>query len=114
MPGAPGEAPTTIGGALGGRSSIIGYKGDILTSNTIVDDTYLATELDIEALRHFRETARFQNWIPYLRTEIFRKLYEQPLWPKNQPPMQHSDADKVFKDSIAKLQARGTYTKSKR
>jgi len=28
--------------------------------------------------------------------------------------MQHTDADKVFKDSIAKLQARGTYTKSKR
>ena len=114
MPGGPGEAPTTIGGALGGRSSIIGYKGDVLASNTIVDDTYLAAELNIEALRHYRETARFQNWIPYLRTEIFQKLYEQPLWPKNQPPMQHADADKAFKDSIAKLQERGTYTKRKR
>jgi predicted amidohydrolase len=114
MPGGPGEAPTTIGGALGGRSSIIGYKGDVLATNTIVDDTYLAAELNIEALRYFRETARFQNWIPYLRTEIFQKLYEQPLWPKNQPPMQHADADKAFKESIAKLQERGTFTKSKR
>ena len=114
MPGGPGEAPTTIGGALGGRSSIIGYKGDVLASNTIVDDTYLAAELNIDALRHYRETARFQNWIPYLRTEIFQKLYEQPLWPKNQPPMQHADADKAFKDSIAKLQERGTYTKRNR
>jgi predicted amidohydrolase len=114
MPGERDEAPTTIGGALGGRSSIIGYKGEVLASNTIVDDTYLAAELNIEALRHFRETAHFQNWIPYLRTEIFAKLYEQPLWPKNQPPMQHADADKAFKKSIAKLQERGTYTKSKR
>ena len=114
MPGGPGEAPTTIGGALGGRSGIYGYKGEVLATNTIVDDTYLAGELNIDALRYFRETARFQNWIPYLRTEIFKKLYEQPLWPKNQPPMQHADADKAFKDSIAKLQARGTYTKRKR
>jgi predicted amidohydrolase len=113
MPGGPGEAPTTIGGALGGRSGIYGYKGEVLATNTIVDDTYLAGELNIDALRYFRETARFQNWIPYLRTEIFKKLYEQPLWPKNQPPMQHADADKAFKDSIAKLQARGTYTKRK-
>lgn len=114
MPGAPGEAPTTIGGALGGRSSIVGYKGDVLTSNTIVDDTYLAAELNIEALRHYRETARFQNWIPYLRTEIFQKLYEQPLWPKNQPPMQHADADKAFEKSIATLMKRGSYTKKSR
>ena len=113
MPGGPGEAPTTIGGALGGRSSIVGYKGEVLAHNTIVDDTYLSAEVNIEALRHYRETARFQNWIPYLRTEIFRKLYDEPLWPKNQPPMQHADADKVFKKTVGILQKRGTFTKSK-
>ena len=77
-----------------------------------MDDCYVATEINIEALRYYRETARFQNWIPYLRTEIFEKLYAEPLWPKNQPPMQHTDADKTFKDMIAKLQKRGTFTKS--
>jgi predicted amidohydrolase len=114
MPGAAGEAPTTIGGALGGRSAIYGYKGEVLASNTIVDDTYVAAELNVEALRHFRETARFQNWIPYLRTEIFKNLYKEPLWPKNAPPMQHADADKVFKDTVAKLQERGSFTKRTR
>ena len=113
MPGAPGEAPTTIGGALGGRSSIFGYKGEILASSSVVDDCYISAEINIEALRHFRETARFQNWIPYLRTEIYQKLYDRPLWPKNKPPMQHADADKVFKESVAELRKRGTFTKSK-
>jgi len=113
MPGPPGEPPTTIGGALGGRSSIVGYKGEILANSTIVDDCYIANEINIEALRYYRENSRFQNWIPYLRTEIFQNLYAEPLWPKNQPPMQHADADKAFKGSVAKLQKRGTFTKSK-
>jgi predicted amidohydrolase len=113
MPGAPGEAPTTIGGALGGRSSIVGYKGEVLADSLVVDNCYISGETNIEALRHYRETSRFQNWIPYLRTEIFRNLYSEPLWPKNQPPMQHADADKTFKQSVAKLLKRGTFTKSK-
>ena len=113
MPGEAGEAPTTIGGALGGRSSIVGYKGEVLASSTVVDDCYISSEVNIEAMRHYRETSRFQNWIPYLRTEIFAKLYSEPLWPKNQPPMQHADADKTFRKTVAALQKRGTFTKSK-
>lgn len=113
MPGEAGEAPTTIGGALGGRSSIVGYKGEVLASSTVVDDCYISSEINIEALRHYRETSRFQNWIPYLRTEIFAKLYSEPLWPKNQPPMQHADADKTFRKTVAALLKRGTFTKSK-
>ena len=35
----------------------------------------LPSEINIDALRHYRENARFQNWIPYLKTEIFKKLY---------------------------------------
>jgi hypothetical protein len=113
MPGPPGTPPTQIEGALGGRSAIIDYKGQVLATNQIMGDCYVAAEINIEALRHYRETARFQNWIPYLKTEIFSKLYEQPLWPKNQPAMQHADADRVFNNNIETLIKRGTYTKSK-
>jgi predicted amidohydrolase len=112
MPGAPGEAPTTIDGALGGHSSIIGYKGEVLAGNSIPGNTYVSAEINIEALRHYRENSRFQNWIPYLRTEILSDLYSKPLWPKNQPAMQHADADEVFRNTIDKLIERGTYTKS--
>jgi len=112
MPGAPGEAPTRVDGALGGRSAIYNYRGEVQATNTIVGDCYVASEINIEALRHYRENARFQNWIPYLKTELFDKLYAEPLWPKNRPPMQHADADKVFRDNVAKLLKRGTFTKS--
>ena len=115
MPGNDGEDPTIIDGALGGRSSIVDYKGTILASNNIVGDSYVASEINIDALRHYRENARFQNWIPYLKTEIFSKMYEQEIWPKNLPPMNHDDAGKVFKKTIKKLIKKGTYTaKSKK
>ena len=115
MPGNDGEDPTIIDGALGGRSSIVDYKGTILASNNIVGDSYIASEINIDALRHYRENARFQNWIPYLKTEIFSKMYDQEIWPKNLPPMNHNDAGKVFKKTIKKLIKKGTYTaKSKK
>ena len=73
------------------------------------------SEINIEALRHYRQNARFQNWIPYLKTEIFKKLYDRPIWPNNLPPMNHEDAGKVFNDSVKKLIKSGIYTeKSKK
>jgi hypothetical protein len=114
MPGVEGDAPTTIDGALGGRSSIIDYKGTVLAKNDIVGDSYVASEINIDALRHYRENARFQNWIPYLKTEIFKKLYDQEIWPKNLPPMNHADAGEVFKETIKKLIDSGIYTARKK
>jgi len=111
MPNPDYPAPTVIGGALGGRSSIIDYKGQVLASNQIVDDCYVASEINIDALRHYRENAKFQNWIPYLRSEIFKRMFDEPVWPKNLPNMKHEDAEVVFRETIEKLQARGVYKK---
>ena len=111
MPGEAGAETTVIGGALGGRSSIVDYKGHVLADSTIVDDCYVAAEINIDALRHYREKAKFQNWIPYLRTEIYQKIYEQPIWPKNNPNMRHEEAEVVFNKAVADLQKRGTYQK---
>lgn len=107
----PGTPPTVIGGALGGKSMIVGYKGDVLAQSAIADDSYVAAEINIEALRYYRSTARFQNWLPYLRTEIYRRLYEGPVWPKNMPVMDDAEAEQVFADTIAQLEARGTLTR---
>jgi predicted amidohydrolase len=111
MPGEGGGESTVIGGALGGRSSIVDYKGQVMASNTIQDDCYLAAEINIDALRHYREKAKFQNWIPYIRSEIYQKLYEQPIWPKNNPNMRHEEAELVFNKAVESLQQRGTYKK---
>ncbi len=112
MPGPPGEAPVAIDGALGGRSAIYNYRGEVAATNQIVGDTYVASEIDIEALRHYRENAKFQNWIPYLRTELFDGMYSAPIWPKNRPTEQHKDADEIYDETIAKLLQKGTFTKS--
>lgn len=111
MPNPNSPAPTVIGGALGGRSAIIDYKGHVLAENTIVDDCYVAAEINIEALRHYRENARFQNWIPYLRSEIYARMYDQTIWPRNLPNMTHEGAEEVFRHAVRTLQDRGTYTR---
>ncbi|MEC9374814.1 MAG: nitrilase-related carbon-nitrogen hydrolase [Pseudomonadota bacterium] len=111
FPGDGKKPSSTIDGALGGHSAVIDYKGHVLAQNTIPGDTYIAGEINIDALRHFRENAKFQNWIPYIRSEIFKGLYEKPIWPKNLPNMQHEDAEVVFNDVIKELQKRGSYKK---
>jgi predicted amidohydrolase len=107
----PGSPPTVIGGALGGKSMIVGYKGEVLAQSTVADDCYVASEINIDALRHYRETARFQNWLPYLRTEIYRKIYETPIWPMNQPPMDDAGTERVFLDSVERLRKRGAFAR---
>jgi predicted amidohydrolase len=107
----PGNPPTTIGGALGGKSMIVGYKGEVMAQSTVVDDCYVAAEINLDALRHYRETARFQNWLPYLRSEIYGTMYAQPVWPKNQPPMDDAGTERVFDAAVAGLLKRGTFTK---
>lgn len=110
--GPPGTPDTSIGGALGGRTGIYGYRGEVLAESTVVDDCYISTQIDIEALRHYRENSRFQNWLPYLKTEIFQKLYEQPIWPKNLPPLQHADKGRIVADAVETLIQRGAFTRS--
>lgn len=113
MPGPNGAPPTTIDGTLGGRSSIIDYKGTVLSQNTITGDSYVAAEINIEALRHYRETARVQNWIPYIKTELYRKLYDRSLWPRNRPNIDDKVAEELFRESLSALYKSGAYTKSK-
>ena len=93
---------------------IVGYKGEVLAQSSVVDDCYVASEINIEALRNYREKARFQNWLPYLRTEIYRKIYDQTIWPKNLPTMDDAGTEKVFEDSVKELIARGSFTPKSR
>jgi hypothetical protein len=90
---------------------IVGYKGEVLAQSSVVDDCYVASEVNIDALRHYREHARFQNWLPYLRTEIYRRIYDQPVWPKNLPTMDDAAAGKVLDETIARLTDRGSFSK---
>jgi hypothetical protein len=46
-------------------------------------NTFVAGIIDIEALRHFRVMNLNSNWMRDLRTEIFRRIYEEPIHPAN-------------------------------
>ena len=84
MPSESGGDPTAIDGALGSRSSIIDYKGTILSRTDTVGDAYTASEINIEALRHYRQNIRFQNGFHILKLKFLRSsmtsLYGQAIF----------------------------------
>ena len=54
------------------------------------------------------------NWMKDLRTEIFRRMYEEPIHPANlwleQHPKSHAEVDEVYRANIQRLIDRGTFT----
>ena len=98
----------------GGNSHIVDYQGNIISFSASGTDTVTAAIIDIEQLRHFREMSLFGNGMKDLRTEIFKRMYEKPIHPKNmwidQDPLQHADHDEIFRGNIKRLQEMGAYT----
>lgn len=99
----------------GGNSHIVGYRGEILAYSASGNNTMVAAIIDIEALRQFRLMNLNSNWLKDLRTEVFRRMYERPIHPKNlwmeQDPMHHAEVDEIYRANIQRLVARGTWTK---
>jgi beta-ureidopropionase len=98
----------------GGNSHIVDYMGNILSYSASGYNTFVAAIIDIEALRQFRVLNLNSNWLKDLRTEIFRKMYETPIHPKNlwmrQDPFHHAEVDEIYRKNIDCLIQRGTYT----
>lgn len=70
--------------ALGaGRSMVVDYTGRILSRTCTTDETGVAAEINMQSLRRYREESSFISRMAYMPTEIFRKVYETKLWPKN-------------------------------
>lgn len=74
----------------------------------------MAAIVDIEALRQFRVLNLNSNWLKDLRTEIFKRMYEKPIHPKNlwlkEDPLHHAEVDEIYRENIRCLIERGTYT----
>src|SRR5919197_869876 len=103
--------PIDIGG---GNSHIVDYQGAVIGHTASGANTFVAGIIDIEALRHFRVMNLNSNWMKDLRTEIFRRMYEAPIHPKNlwleQDPASHAEVDEVYRANIRRLIDRGSYT----
>jgi beta-ureidopropionase len=98
----------------GGNSHIVDYLGNVVAFQSSGYNTAVAAIVDIEQLRQFRVMNLNSNWIKDLRTEVFRKMYEEPIHPKNlwmsDDPKHHADVDDVYRDNIRRLIERGTFT----
>jgi predicted amidohydrolase len=97
---------------FGGRSFIIDYRGSIVgRQNYGAGSTYVGGVIDIEALRHHRASAQWDNWLKDLRTELYRLVYADPIYPKNlyldREPMKHREyREKIIERQIALLHER--------
>jgi len=99
----------------GGHSHICDYLGNVISYSPSAANTMVAAVIDIEALRQFRVMNLNSNWLKDLRTELFRKMYDQPIHPKNlwleQDPWRHEKVDEIYRANIRRLIERGTYTR---
>ena len=108
---------TTPIDTFSGGSQIIDYRGQIVTEVPYgAGSTWIGGTLDIEALRHFRQTAQWDNWMKDLTTEQYQLIYEQPVYPRNlyldRAPYTHQEyREQVTRRQVELLQERGIWAR---
>lgn len=118
----PNAGPVYLGAAskhpvdiAGGSAHIVDYRGQIVSYSASTQNTIVAATVDIEALRQFRAMNLNSNWLKDLRVELFKRMYEEPIHPKNlwleDDPKSHAEVDEVYRANIRRLVDRGTWTK---
>lgn len=105
-------------GIHGGNSMIVDFQGQVLDRTTTHGTGYCTAIIDVESVRYWRETTMFGSWLKDLRTEQFKLIYEQPIFPKNlwlKPPPGYGRTKgrmEILRARIAELQKRGVYVPS--
>ncbi len=71
---------------FGGQSMIVDPRGRIVAQQQgwTSGDSFVCTTIDLEALRRFRVANGLYNQFKDLRTEQYRAIYDEPIYPKNQ------------------------------
>jgi hypothetical protein len=99
---------------------IVDYRGQIVGKQRDTNgSTFVSGVINIEALRHHRESAQVTNWLKDVRTELAQIIYEQPIYPKNmyldKVPGKHADYKRdVIDKQVALLQERDIWKKPSR
>ncbi len=96
-----------------GHSLIIDYTGMILREAPYPEEQVIAATIDIEGLREHRSHINHNCWID-VRAEVFRQIYDQPIYPPNRfpsgrPPRSLADKMGPCKEVLRELYARGTF-----
>jgi predicted amidohydrolase len=100
---------------FGGRSLIADYRGRVVGRQDYGGgSTFVSGVVDIEALRHHRAEAQWDNWLKDLRTELYALIYDEPIYPKNlyleREPMRHGEyREKVIAKQVRLMHERGIW-----
>ena len=97
-----------------GHSFAIDYTGMVLREAPYPAEQVLAVTMDIEALRQYRTRTNHNCWVD-VRTEGFKQIYTNPIYPPNRfpsgnPPKTLSDKVTICKEVFDDLYARGQFT----
>jgi predicted amidohydrolase len=106
------ETPIDAGG---GQSMIVDYRGAIIGKQRATNGSgFVSAPINVEALRHHRQTAQSSNWLKDVRSELAQIIYEQPIYPKNRYlerlPGKHLEyKSQVIDRQVAMMQERGIW-----
>ena len=98
----------------GGDSTIFDYRGQLQAyASPGMGETFIFAPVNIEGLRNYRARVSCGNWLPHIKSEIFAKIYEKPVYPKNsrmKAPKQREEYTKEYMRVVETLIQRGVFT----
>jgi len=107
------DGHNTMPSLNGGYSMIVDYKGQILSVAPYSGEGFACAKINIEELRDHRTRAPFCNFIPTLRTEYYRCIYAEPIYPKNSflkaPRKSTEEVIGIHREAIRKVTKKGIY-----
>lgn len=93
-----------------GGSRIIDYTGRVLVEAGQGETTSALTDINLSALRRYRNRPEINNFLTRQRTDLYRDTYAKEVWPPNslagRPPSRDHMAG-VQQDVMARLRAAG-------
>ncbi len=97
-----------------GHSMMIDYTGMVMREAPYPEEQIIAATVDIEALRRHRTVTNHNTWID-VRTEAFREIYAEPIYPPNlfpagSPPKNLAEKVHGTRRAFEVLYGRGQFT----
>ncbi|MEP2988660.1 MAG: nitrilase-related carbon-nitrogen hydrolase [Parasphingorhabdus sp.] len=97
-----------------GNSFAIDYQGMVMRHSPYPQEQVMGVTIDIEGLREHRSRCNHNTWVD-VRTEGFRQIYENPIYPANQfpsgkPPRTLADKMDPVKEVFRDIYGRGQFT----
>ncbi len=102
----------------GGHSLIVDYRGTIQHINRGTGNAFCIAAINLAALREHRHAARHLNWLPFVKTEIYRLIYERTIVPPDtalelsQAPRTRRERDEIVDRVVERLERDGVLAPS--